>query len=110
MAKNTITGGLFADYQGNPVAYGQLVMRVTADAALNSAQGFVCSGVPLFISLDVNGNVVSNTQVWPTDQMLPSGILYEAWVLNKSNTIVWGPHQNTIPSSPSPFDLKNWTP
>jgi hypothetical protein len=109
MAKNTITGGGFLDLQNNPVSYGTLVLKVSHDAALNSNQGFVCAGIPLFISLDVNGNVVSNTQVWPTDQMLPNTVTYTAWVLTNSNTEVWGPHQEVVLTSPSPYPLTNWT-
>ena len=109
MARNTITGGAFEDAQGNVIAYGTLVLRLTVDVALNAAQGFVCAGVLNTIPLDASGNVVS-TLIWPTDQMLPNTATYVAWVLNANNAIAWGPHQVQILSSPSPYNLSAWTP
>jgi hypothetical protein len=110
MAKNTIINGAFSDAEGNAVSNGILILEISQDAALTNAQGFLCSGIPLFISLDANGNVVSNISIWPTDQMLPSGITYRAWVENANGAIVWGPNSETVSTSPSPFDLSNWTP
>lgn len=107
-AKNTIIGGSFQDAQGNPVAFGTLLLQLPQDA-VTSQPSLICSAIQLQIPLDANGNVAGSISVWPTDQLTPNTLLYTAWVLTNSNAQVWGPHKEVILSSPSPFNLDVWS-
>lgn len=111
IGKVPITGGAFQDAQGNPVAFGTLIMDLSQDAMVKTSPGQVAEAITLYIPLDANGNISGIQLVWPTDQLLPIGLTYMAWVQTKAGAQVWGPFNETVTTPPfGSFDItSNWT-
>lgn len=73
----TITGGAFQTPGGAPAAGGTLLMQLSRDNQLTAAaymdngyqQANVCAGIPLTITLDENGNVPADTEIWSNAEL-----------------------------------------
>ncbi len=106
---NQITGGAFQDALGNRLAYGKLVMELSAESAYSGAQ--ILSGLVLTIPLDANGNVAGAPLVYPNDLITPANTTYKVSVFAADGTPVWQkPHYQTVPSTPTPYNIGNWIP
>ena len=103
---NQISGGLFQDNEGNPLANGYLLLELSQDCTVNTTTQ-VCSNCIIKVPLDVNGNVVVSPvySLWPNDVLTPSGTFYFISAYTANGELVWGPNCNQILSSPSPFAL-----
>jgi hypothetical protein len=103
---NQISGGLFQDNEGNPLANGYLLLELSQDCTVNTTTQ-VCSNCIIKVPLDVNGNVVVSPvySLWPNDVLTPSGTFYFISAYTVNGELVWGPNCNQILSSPSPFVL-----
>ena len=103
---NQIIGGSFQDSEGNTLALGYLKIRLSQDAQANG-NSQVGSLYDLQINLDSSGNVPSSPEVslWPNSALLPSGTTYTISAYTSEGQLVWGPNSQSIPTSPSPFNL-----
>lgn len=113
MGLNTLTGGAFQDFEGNPLVNGYLIFELSHDEqeTATSPSGQVVGGLKKQIQLDANGNAAVGSQVWSNDVMVPAGSYYIVNAYRANGATAWLSRQFwTIPSSPSPFDLGTLTP
>ena len=103
---NQLSGGGYVYPNGSPLANGYLLLQLTNDCSINSANGYgqVGGGSVVKINLNSSGNV-SGVNIWPNDVLLPSGSQYIIRVYSQAGMLVSGPSLLTITSSPSPFVL-----
>lgn len=108
---NQITGGAFADSEGNVLANGYLLFELNQDETVNTST-LVCAGLVIKIPLNSSGNVVTSPayKLWPNDLITPSGFFYTVTAYTSQGERVWGPNAQQVLSSPSPFDIGSWTP
>jgi hypothetical protein len=85
--KGTISGGVFQDAEGNPLAGGLLVLTLDS-AAVVIGTGQVVNNLPLSITLDVNGNAPT-TLVWFNDVLSPAGTAYSVTLFSASGKPAW---------------------
>jgi hypothetical protein len=127
---NQITGGAFQDSEGNPLAYGTLVLTLNHDGFTdNTYSTLVCAGQGIEYPLDENGNIDGAKFAWPNDQLIdvwsgaqnaaasggavPAGVnttYYTAKAFTADGQLAWGPNVIRIPSSPSPFVITSVAP
>ena len=108
---NQLTGGVFADSEGNVLANGYLLFELNQDGFVNTNTQ-VCPGRVIKIPLDSGGNIVFSPaySLWPNDVLIPSGSFYLVSAYTSKGELVWGPNSQSVLSSPSPFDVGNWIP
>src|ERR1700687_4461161 len=112
MARRQVISCPWQDEQGNVLALGRIVFEASGDA-LVSGTGELCAGIKGALTLDSNGQVAASPAqyMWPTDQMVPSGITYTVWVYTEQGQLAWGPNYGlTVPSGAGSFDLCTWVP
>jgi hypothetical protein len=116
MAMNQITGGPFQDASGNPLINGYLVFQLQHDAVIVGT-GVITGGISVQVPLDSNGYIRGTTtgapvNIWPNDQMAPSGLTYLVYAYDQYNRTAWSnPQVQPVLSSPSPYNVNNaWTP
>jgi hypothetical protein len=108
---NQIIGGSFQDFQGNVLANGYLILQLSHDEGETVDPGIVAAGLPLRVALDASGNVAGTVSVWPNDQLSPADSYYTVNAYRRDGAIAWlSPQNQTIPSSPSPFNVGTWIP
>lgn len=109
--KVQLTGGAFQDAEGNVLALGKLIMRLSADGSV-SGTGQISSGVEITINLDVSGNVVASPaqSVWGNDQLLPVNSYYTVTGYNAKGQRCWGPNNQMVNGSGGSFDVGTWIP
>lgn len=109
--KVQLTGGAFQDAEGNVLALGKLIMRLSADGSV-SGSGQIASGVEITITLDGSGNVVASPvqSVWGNDQILPINSYYTVTGYKASGQRAWGPNNQQVNGSGGTFDVGTWIP
>ncbi len=108
---NQITGGKFQDFEGNVLANGYLMMELSHDEQESVDPGEVIAGHDLRVPLDANGTIAGTVLVWPNDQLNPANSYYTVNAYSRSGVLAWRtPQYQTVPSSPSPFNVGNWIP
>lgn len=110
-SKNQLTGGLFQDAEGNPLALGYLLLELSQDAQA-SPNIQIAAGYTVRISLNSAGSVDTTTaqSVWPNDVLSPENTFYNVSAYNTDGQLVWGPNSQQVFSTPSPFDIGAWVP
>jgi hypothetical protein len=108
---NQIIGGSFQDAAGNPLANGTLVFELSQDEQ-SPTPGQVGASRKIQVSLDSSGNVPSSppVYVWANDSLNPLNSFYRVTAYSAIGQPIWGPQNQQVPSSPSPFSLGNWVP
>jgi hypothetical protein len=108
---NQIIGGSFSNCLGQPLAYGYLIVELSADTQVSNQQ--IIGGFHGRIALDENGNVAGTVNLEANDALTPIGTYYLVSVHASDGTLVSTPYrlQLIVTSSPSPFDLGvDWVP
>lgn len=108
-----IAGGGFQDSEGNLLAFGKLVLRLSSPATDPTGTIQICNDLEFSVPLDADGNIVTSPvqhSAWPNDIILPAGTYYMAKVYNASGELSWGPNAVFIESEPSPFFVNDWVP
>lgn len=108
MAKVQITGGNFQDSEGNLLANGYLELELNQDESVGTS--LIAAGLIVTVPLDSNGNVLGTVSVWPNDQLSPGNSYYTVTGYSTSGQLAWGPNQQQILSSPSPYNIGAWIP
>lgn len=103
----TITGGNYQNTNGTPCAGCVLYLQLGTDATVIGT-GQVVPSTNAY-TLDVNGNVPANSNLWANDQMTPSGLTYKATLTLPGGGQVWGPEFLFI-SGTSPINLTQIVP
>lgn len=102
MAKRQITGGAFQSPSGVPLSGGSITFRLTADAVASGTQ--VVAPILTSAILDSNGNINGTVDIWPNDQLNPTGTTYKINVYTSVGQLAWS-SENSIPSGVGAFDL-----
>lgn len=102
MSKRQIFGGGLQTAAGAPLALGYLKMRLNTDATTIIDQ--VCAGRVLTIPLDASGNILGTIEVWPNDQLSPSGTVYVTTAYDQRGQSCWS-SDLSIPSGSTPYSL-----
>src|SRR5437016_9876641 len=105
----TLINGSFEDAEGNLLANGYLVMRLSQDGAI-SGVGQICSGIDITITLDSSGNVNASQSVWGNDQMTPINSFYRVFGYKANGQLAWGPNNQQVNGSGGTFDVGTWIP
>jgi hypothetical protein len=99
-----LTGGGFQDSDGNPLAYGSLTAKLSADAYLEvtppatTSSILVCAGQTLEYALDDEGNVSTSPPqyIWPNNLLTNALSLqvsfYQLSAFSADGQLVWGPN------------------
>jgi hypothetical protein len=108
---NQIVGGNFTDSQGAVLANGYLLFQLSQDEQ-SPTPGQVAAGRIIRVDLDNTGNVPSSPAVYmfANDALTPTNSYYSVRAYTASGQLVWGPQQQQVLSSPSPFNLSAWIP
>jgi hypothetical protein len=114
--KTQLTGGSFQDSEGNPLAFGHLKMHLSQDCTV-AGVGNICSGIDIWIDLDINGNAASSASptpapdqyVWSNLVMSPQNNFYKVTGYTASGQPAWGPNNQQVPSGAA-FNLDAWVP
>lgn len=111
MAANLqLTGGLFQNPSGQPLANGYMLWKLSHDCQENvdSGGGQVASGVPARIQLDANGSIPAGTSVfiWSNDVLNPAGSFYIVELYDANQAKVWAsPQLFQLSATPNPLDI-----
>lgn len=110
-SKVQLTGGVFQDAEGNVLANGYLLMRLSRDGVV-SGVGQVGAGVDIKITLNSSGSVdTTNAQsVWGNDQLLPANTYYRVTGYTAQGQPAWGPNNQQVNGSGGTFDVGTWVP
>lgn len=111
MAKVQVIGGAFQDAQGNVLANGYLIFELSQDEqATGAAQ--IGSGRKVQINLNSSGSIDQSVAqfIWPNDLLAPVNSFYKVSGYNASGQLVWGPNNQQVISTPSPYDVTAWVP
>jgi hypothetical protein len=108
---NQITGGNFTDASGAPLANGYLVFQLSQDEQ-SPAPGQITAGRKIQVTLDSSGNVPASPAVFmfANDSLNPANSYYKVSAYAANGQLVWGPQNQQVLSSPSPFNLNAWVP
>ena len=110
---NTLVGGNFQTFLGQPLSNGYLVLELSHDGQ-GSGNTQIVAGTKVTVPLDNTGNVAgTGVSIWANDTLLPSGSFYWVEVHASDGRIVSSPQRIklTVTSTPSPFNLGvNWVP
>lgn len=95
----SLSGGQFQDSSGKPVSLGWLEWQLSHDSNVCVLGGpignQIVSGIKTKIFLDQNGNALPG-QIWPNDQLTPSGSYYNVKLYNNQGIEVWGVPQQFV--------------
>jgi hypothetical protein len=103
----TITG-TFQNPQGNPLANGYLIMRLSHDGQ-SGAPSQVVSGLSQRINLTANGQINPAVAIYSNTGLLPANTFYHVRAYDANGTEVIPLSQITIPNTPTPVDLATLT-
>jgi len=101
----------FCNLVGTPVAYGVLTFSLRGQSGLYvPGSGYICNGIAVQISLDVNGKVVISPAqyLWANDSIQPAGSTYTMKLANQAGLLVFGPVNIEIIQG-STFDLSSYS-
>jgi hypothetical protein len=107
-SKVELTGGAFQDSEGNVLANGYLIFRLSIDGSV-SGVGNICSGITIKITLDANGNAVAGQYIWGNDNINPMPNFYTVEGYASNGQPAWGPNNQQVTGSGT-FDLGTWVP
>lgn len=110
--KIQITGGLYQNFEGAPLANGYLIVQLSHDGQETVDPGLINGYPKIQINLDSNGNIPVSpaTMIWPNDQILPSGTFYTVSGYAADGTLVFGPQTWSLTSGTSPYNIANIVP
>lgn len=110
-SKVQLTGGVFQDAEGNVLANGYLMMKLSQDTSVTGV-GNVCSGIEIKITLNSSGSVDTATPqyVWANDQMVPVNTFYRVTGYTAQGQPAWGPNNQQVLGSGGTFDVGLWVP
>ncbi len=101
----TLSGGAFETFEGQPLAFGYLIMQLSHDAEYVAGPYQIAAGIKLRIPLDVNGNILPTVNVWSNDVISPPGSYYDVMAYEADGTQAWRNEQFWIlAASPSPLN------
>jgi hypothetical protein len=83
----------FVEPNGQPLANGTLLIRLSQDGNANSTN--LCANI-CSIALDAQGNVTGNPLVWPNADITPSGTYYILAAYSAQGELVSGPDSLTV--------------
>ena len=106
-AKLELTGGGFQDSEGNVLALGYLVFKLSQDSEVNGSQ--ICSGVEITINLDVVGNAATGQYIWGNDALSPVNSYYTVTGYTAEGQPAWGPNNQQVVGTGT-FNLGSWIP
>jgi hypothetical protein len=108
---NQIIGGGFQDAAGNPLANGTLIFELSQDEQ-SPTPGQIGASRKVTVTLDSTGNVPASPAVyiWANDSLNPLNSYYRVTAYTALGQPVWGPQNQQVLSSPSPFNLNAWVP
>lgn len=104
MAQRQIINGNFQDALGNPLALGYLKWRLNVDGTTGSNEQ-ISAGRVTTVPLDVFGNVDGVVEIWPNDQLTPSGTTYTVKAFTFRGQFVWESLVFALPSGVGPYNL-----
>jgi hypothetical protein len=108
--KNQIDGGAFQDMEGNTLAFGFITMQLSQECSETVDPGIVGSANTITIPLNAQGNIAGTVSVWPNNQLTPSTSFYTVNAYTYQGVQAWSSPQNvTVPSTPSPYNVGNWS-
>lgn len=116
MAANLqLTGGLFQNPAGGPLANGYMNWTLSHDCQENidAGGGQIASGAPARIQLDANGSIPAGQTVliWSNDVLNPSGSFYTVDLFDASGTKVWSsPQVFQLAATPNPLNIGTLVP
>jgi len=108
MATDQTITGTFVDPQGNPLANGYLVMRLSHDGQ-SGTPNQVVSGLTQRITLNSSGQINPAVAIYSNTGLLPANTFYRVTVYAADGTEVVPLSQITIPNTPTPVDLATLT-
>jgi len=103
----TITGGGYQYPNGTVCAGCTLTLQLVVDATVIST-GHVAPK-QIVLTLDANGNIPANSQIWGNDQLQPNGTTYRAFLTAPGGGQIWGPQYFSIAGT-SPIALQQLIP
>lgn len=108
--KTQLIGGNFQDSEGNVLALGYLIMKLSQDGTV-SGSGNICSGLTVRIQLNSSGSVDTSIAqlVWGNDVILPPNSYYRVTGYTAAGQPAWGPNNQQVTSG-STFDVGTWIP
>jgi hypothetical protein len=102
----TLSGGSFETFEGQPLAFGYLIMQLSHDAEYVAGPYQIVAGIKLKIPLDANGNISPAVNVWSNDVISPTGSYYDVMGYEADGTQAFRNEQFWIlASSPSPLNV-----
>ena len=84
----------FTDANDNPLANGYVLIRVSTDVQASSGQ--LCAGMSVRVELNGSGVMSSVPQVWPNNELSPSGSVYILSAYTADGELVYGPEPVTV--------------
>jgi hypothetical protein len=113
IAKVELIGGAFQSSEGEVLANGYLIMKLSQDSVVNTSQ--ICSGVEIRIDLDANGDVAvypshAVQSVWGNDHLSPANSFYRVTGYKASGQPAWGPNNQQVIGNGGTFDVGTWVP
>ena len=108
MATNQTITATFVDPQGNPLANGYLVMRLSHDGQ-SATPNQVVSGLTQRVTLNSSGQISPAVAIYSNTGLLPANTFYRITVYAADGTEVIPVSAVTIPNTPTPVDLATLT-
>jgi hypothetical protein len=116
-SKVQLIGGKFQDAEGNALAFGKLIFKLSQDAVTTDGQQVV-GGVEITIYLNINGDVFGTQHsfetpgqyIWPNDELLPDVTFYEVTAYSEDGQLAWAAPQTQLVVHGTTFDLGTWIP
>jgi hypothetical protein len=108
MATDQTITGTFVDPQGNPLANGYLVMRLSHDGQ-SATPNQVVSSLTQRVTLNSSGQVGPAVAIYSNTGLLPANTFYRITVYAADGTEVVPVSAVTIPNTPTPVDLATLT-
>lgn len=109
--KVQLIGGNFQDNEGNVLALGYLILRLSSDEQVPGV-GQIAAGISTRINLNSSGSVDTLTPqlVWGNDQMVPANNFYIVEGYTAAGELAWGPNNEQAIGSGGTFDVGTWVP
>jgi hypothetical protein len=108
MATDQTITGTFQDPQGNPLANGYLVLRLSHDGQ-SGTPNQVVSGLTQRVTLNSSGQISPAVAIYSNTGLLPANTFYYVRVFSADGTEVVPLSKITIPNTPTPVNLATLT-
>jgi len=108
MASDQTITATFVDPQGNPLANGYLVMRLSHDGQ-SATPNQVVSGLTQRVTLNSSGQISPAVAIYSNTGLLPANTFYRITVYAADGAEVVPVSAVTIPNTPTPVDLATLT-